>query len=85
MESKVIYTRRKSHYRAIQAARRKRRILTSIRKISGFIAFLFFFLILGKAGASDCGAAWEEIFPITFYYTIGFVLSFLVYDWTSKH
>lgn len=69
MESKVIYTRRKSHYRAIQAARE----------------FLFFFLILGKAGASDCGAAWEEIFPITFYYTIGFVLSFLVYDWTSKH
>ncbi len=25
------------------------------------------FLILGKAGASDCGAPWEEIFPVNIY------------------
>ena len=84
MTSKTIYTRRKNHYRALQAARRKRRIITVVRKISGFMAFVFFMLVLGKAGASDMGAAFEEIFPITFYYTIGFVLSFLVWDWTNK-
>lgn len=84
MESKVIYTRRKSHYRSIQAARRKRRILTAIRKISGFIAFVFFMLVLGKAGASDCGAAWEEIFPSTLYFTAGFVVSVLAVEWLER-
>ena len=34
-----------------------------VRTISGWATAIFFFLILGKAGASDCGAPWEEIFP----------------------
>ena len=37
-----------------------------VRTISGWATVIFFFLVLGKAGASDCGAPWEEIFPSTF-------------------
>lgn len=54
---------------------------TALRKVSGFAMFLFFMLILGKAGASDCGAAWEEIFPSTFIYTGLFAVSFFVWDY----
>lgn len=55
-------------------------IETALRRISGFTMFISFFLILGKAGASDCGAAFEEIFPSTFIYAGIFALSFFVWD-----
>lgn len=52
-----------------------------VRTISGWATAIFFFLILGKAGASDCGAPWEEIFPSTFIYCGLMILSFHVWEW----
>ena len=52
-----------------------------VRTISGWATAIFFFLILGKAGASDCGAPWEEIFPSTFIYCGLMILSF--HRWES--
>lgn len=66
-------------YKAEQKARRKRHIITALRKISGATCFIFFLLVLGKAMASDCGAAFEEIFPSTLYFTVGFVVSLCAY------
>ena len=51
--------RRKAHYKRIRAA---------IRTAAGWTTAIMFFLVLGKAGASDCGAPMEEIFPSTFIY-----------------
>ena len=51
-----------------------------VRTISGWATAIFFFLILGKAGASDCGAAWEEIFPSTFIYCGLMILSFHIWE-----
>jgi hypothetical protein len=55
-----------------------------MRNICGVAAFVFFMLVLGKAGASDCGAAWEEIFPSTLYFTTGFVVSVLAVEWLER-
>lgn len=49
-----------------------------VRTISGWATAIFFFLILGKAGASDCGAPMEEIFPSTFIYMGIAIISFYV-------
>lgn len=62
------YSGARMRYRAEQKARRKRHTITAFRKISGAACFIFFLLVLGKAGASDCGAAFEEIFPSTLYF-----------------
>lgn len=51
-----------------------------VRTISGWAMAIFFFLILGKAGASDCGAPLEEIFPSTFIYCGLMILSFHVWE-----
>ena len=51
-----------------------------VRTISGWATAIFFFLILGKAGASDCGAPWEEIFPSTFIYMAIAVVAFHVWE-----
>lgn len=73
------YIGARMRYRAEQKARRKRHTITVLRKISGAACFIFFLLVLGKAGASDCGAAFEEIFPSTLYFMIGFVVSICAY------
>lgn len=70
--------------RAAQREQQKRRIIAAVRTISGAAAILFFFLIYCKAGASDCGAAWEEIFPSTLYYTLAFGLSVSVYNYLDQ-
>lgn len=51
-----------------------------VRTISGWATVIFFFLILGKAGASDCGAPLEEIFPSTFIYCGLMIASFNVWE-----
>ena len=51
-----------------------------VRTISGWATAIFIFLILGKAGASDCGAPWEEIFPSTFIYCGLMILSFHIWE-----
>lgn len=51
-----------------------------VRTISGWAIVIFFFLILGKAGASDCGAPLEEIFPSTFIYCGLMILSFHIWE-----
>lgn len=63
--------RRKAHYKRIRAA---------IRTAAGWTTAIMFFLVLGKAGASDCGAPWEEIFPSTFIYCGLMILSFHVWE-----
>lgn len=70
--------------RAEQRARQKQHMIAIARQISGVAAFVFFMLVLGKAGASDCGAAWEEIFPSTLYFTAGFVVSVLAVEWLER-
>ncbi len=60
--------------------RRAEKIEKIVRTISGWAMVIFFFLILGKAGASDCGAAWEEIFPSTFIYCGLMIISFYVWE-----
>lgn len=73
------YIGARMRYRAEQKARRRKHTLMIMRNICGVAAFVFFMLVLGKAGASDCGAAFEEIFPSTLYFMIGFVVSICVY------
>lgn len=51
-----------------------------VRTISGWAIVIFFFLVLGKAGASDCGAPWEEIFPSTFIYCGLMIVSFHIWE-----
>lgn len=63
--------RRKAHYKRIRAA---------IRTAAGWTTAIMFILVLGKAGASDCGAAWEEIFPSTFIYMAIAVVAFHVWE-----
>lgn len=79
------YSGARMRQRAAQRARAKRRILTAARRISGIAAFVFFMLVLGKAGASDCGAAWEEIFPSTLYYMAAFVLSISAFNYLDQN
>lgn len=78
------YIGARMRYRAEQRARRRKHALTIMRNICGVAAFVFFMLVLGKAGASDCGAAWEEIFPSTLYFTAGFVVSVLAVEWLER-
>lgn len=78
------YIGARMRYRAEQKARRRKHAIITLRKISGAACFVFFMLILGKTGASDCGAAWEEIFPSTLYFMIGFVVSFYVWNTLDK-
>lgn len=47
--------------RARRNYRRKQKRLANIRKISGAIAFLAFFGILGTVGASDNGAEFSQV------------------------
>lgn len=63
--------RRKAHYKRIRAA---------IRTAAGWTTAIMFFLVLGKAGASDCGAPMEEIFPSTFIYMGIAIISFYVWE-----
>lgn len=63
--------RRKAHYKRIRAA---------IRTAAGWTTAIMFFLVLGKAGASDCGAPMEEIFPSTFIYMGISIISFYVWE-----
>lgn len=60
--------------------RKAEKIEKIVRTISGWTTVVFFFLILGKAGASDCGALWEEIFPSTFIYCGLMILSFHIWE-----
>lgn len=59
---------------------KKDKVEKIVRTISGWATAIFFFLILGKAGASDCGAPWEEIFPSTFIYCGLMILSFHIWE-----
>lgn len=79
------YSGTRSRIRAEQKARAKRRVLAAVKRISGIVAFVSFMMVIGKAGASDCGAAWEEIFPSTFYYTAAFVLSMSVFNYLDQN
>lgn len=54
-----------------------------VRRISGIAAAIFFILVLGKAGASDCGAPIEEIFPSSFIYGGLMIVSFLIWKMTG--
>ena len=54
------------------------------KKISGWAACIFFILVLGKAGVSDCGASWENFFPSILYYLIGFGVSVSVWEALEK-
>ena len=63
--------RREAHYKRIRAA---------IRTAAGWTTAIMFFLVLGKAGASDCGAPMEEIFPSTFIYMGIAIISFHVWE-----
>lgn len=56
------YIGARMRYRAEQRARRRKHALTIMRNVCGVAAFVFFMLVFGKAGASDCGAAWGEYF-----------------------
>ena len=78
------YSGARMRYRAEQRARRKKHTIIICRKLCGVAAFVFFMLALGKAGASDLGAAWEEIFPSTFYFLFGFTLSFFAWEKLDK-
>lgn len=78
------YSGARMRYRTEQRARRRKHALTIMRNICGVAALVFFILILGKAGASDCGAAWEEIFPSTLYFSAGFVVSVLAAEWLER-
>lgn len=60
--------------------RKAEKIEKIVRTISGWATVIFFILILGKAGASDCGAPWEEIFPSTFIYCGLMILSFHIWE-----
>lgn len=60
--------------------RKVKKIEKIVRTISGWVTVIFFILILGKAGASDCGAPWEEIFPSTFIYCGLMILFFYVWE-----
>lgn len=55
---------------------RQKRIRAAIRTAAGWTTTIMFILVLGKAGAFDCGAAWEEIFPSTFIYMAIAVVAF---------
>lgn len=54
-----------------------------VRRLSGIAVWVFLIMIYGKAGASDCGAPLEEIFPSTFIYVGLMILSFLVWKFTG--
>ena len=60
--------------------RKAEKIEKIVRTISGWATAIFFILILGKAGASDCGAPWEEIFPSTFIYCGLMIVSFYIWE-----
>ena len=60
--------------------RKAEKIEKIVRTISGWATAIFFILILGKAGASDCGAPWEEIFPSTFIYCGLMIVSFHIWE-----
>lgn len=60
--------------------RQAEKIEKIVRTISGWATVIFFILILGKAGASDCGAAWEDIFPSTLIYGALMILSFHIWE-----
>lgn len=60
--------------------RKAEKIEKIVRTISGWATAIFFILILGKAGASDCGAPMEEIFPSTFIYMGIAIISFYVWE-----
>lgn len=80
---KTVYTRQRTTAGHRTQARRKsqyKRIRAAIRKAAGWTTAIMFFLVLGKAGASDCGAPWEEIFPSTFIYCGLMILSFHVWE-----
>lgn len=54
------YSGARMRYRAEQKARQRKHRIATLRKISGVATFILFIILLGKVGASDCGAAWEE-------------------------
>lgn len=58
----------------------KRQLIAAIRTAAGWTTAIMFFLVLGKAGASDCGAPMEEIFPSTFIYMGIAIISFYVWE-----
>lgn len=60
--------------------RKAEKIEKIVRTISGWATAIFFILILGKAGASDCGAPLEEIFPSTFIYCGLMIVSFHIWE-----
>lgn len=60
--------------------RKAEKIEKIVRTISGWATAIFFILISGKAGASDCGAPWEEIFPSTFIYCGLMIVSFHIWE-----
>ena len=60
--------------------RKAEKIEKIVRTISGWATAIFFILILGKAGAFDCGAPWEEIFPSTFIYCGLMIVSFHIWE-----
>ena len=73
------YSGARMRYRAEQKARQRKHIMITLRKISGAATAVLFVLLIGKAGASDCGAAWEEIFPSTLYYLAAFAVCSFVW------
>lgn len=80
---KTVYTRQRTAAGHRTQARRKsqyRRIRAAIRKAAGWTTAIMLILVLGKAGASDCGAPIEEIFPSTFIYTGIAIVSFHIWE-----
>lgn len=75
---------RHNDYKTKEKIGKRWQIIVIAKKISGWAAFIFFILVLGKAGASDCGAVWESFFPSILYYVAGFGVSVSVWETLEK-
>lgn len=54
------------------------------RKVAGYTMFVTFMLVIGKAGSSDLGVAWESVFPSVIVYMALFAVAFLVFSYCEK-
>lgn len=69
--------------RARKNYRRKQKCLAKIRKISGIFMFLAIFGIIGTAGASDNGAAFEAVLKQFLIFGSLFIGSYAVWYFTG--
>ena len=79
---KNIFKAAKAKFSDVKAkvSRKIQKTRAAIRTAAGWTTAIMLFLVLGKAGASDCGAPMEEIFPSTFIYMGIAIISFYVWE-----